>query len=317
MVGEIFMLTSIVTVLLVVVMVLIVASLVMSAWREYRRYKRALAAQTQLPEHPLDAHVTAIVHLRDGEIVGMESPPPPPAFMVSGSWYRRHRMLISAGFLVMIVLTLFIQTGLAEGTIERIQGIGLNILTGKPITYGYDLASHEQPQAPKSPTFSASSRVVRVDSADPSQYYNSYQLNTWSYSSCSGISMQMVMNAYGKNLKAADVLQVELDLGVWDVDLGLLTEDGIAQTAAHFGFNTSAGHSRSLQEVIDIANSGQPVIVSLRDAQYFPGGHLFVIKGGDANTVFTADSAPTNFTSMSRDYFASIWQGFSAVLTPR
>ena len=126
------------------------------------------------------------------------------------------------------------------------------------------------------------------------------------------------MNAYGRNLIAADVLQVELNFGVWSPYAGLLRDEGIAMAANYFGFNTDASHARTLQDLITISNKGAPVIVSGRDGRYFPGGHIFVVRGGDSQYVYIADSSPANFTRMTYAMFLGMWQprSFSAVLTP-
>jgi hypothetical protein len=248
-------------------------------------------------------------------------------------------MLVSFGFLLMSVLTLFFQSGLTDGTMpvfgqggnisflsyaqsSDMQFIGHVHQSGKTTTsltntttVGAD--STTGTTGVTTATGTASTRVVRVDSAARSQYYNDYQWQVWSYSSCSGIAMEMVMNAYGRHLIAVDVLQEELNLGVWNVNLGLLREDGIATTAAYFGFDTSATHARTLQDVVAISNQGAPVIVSVRDSYYYPGGHLFVVRGGDGRYVYIADSSSANFQQMSYSMFAGMWQGFSAVLTPR
>jgi ABC-type bacteriocin/lantibiotic exporter with double-glycine peptidase domain len=129
--------------------------------------------------------------------------------------------------------------------------------------------------------------------------------------------MEMVMNSYGRRLVAADVLEVEDKLGVWSTSLGLLREDGISQTAEYFGFNASLSHSRTIQDIVALANKGNPVIVSVRDSYYYPNGHIFVIRGGDDQYVFIADSSPANFQRMSYPMFQGMWQGFSAVLTPQ
>lgn len=231
--------------------------------------------------------------------------------MLASSWYTRRRMLVSLGLLLMVLVALAIQGGLAGGG-------ALQTITSLP---GISLLSHTEPSAihmqaqPLADT--ASSRLLRVDSASRDQYYTAYQWNVWAYSSCSGIAMEMVMNAYGRHLIAADVLQKEQDLGVWNVQLGLLREEGITLTAASYGFDTVSGHTRTLQEVIDAANKGMPVIVSVRDSHYFPNGHIFVIRAGDDQSVSVADSSPANFTHMTRAMFTNMWQGFSAVLTPR
>jgi hypothetical protein len=304
------MTSAIVTTLLLVVMLSIIFGLVFSAWREYRRHKRK-HAPLALPSHPLDRHVTAVLHVHEGVVVTVEQPA--PKFTLSSSWYARRRTLVSLGFLVMMALALLMQGGLSENPIQNItQGMGFSFLGPKSAANNSDVqASSHVVQG------TASMRVVRLDSAARDQYYTDYQWQVWSYSSCSGMAMATVMNAYGHNVIAADVLQKELNLGVWSVQLGLLREDGIAMTAATYGFATSAGHTRSLQDIINVSNNGAPVIVSIRDATYFPGGHIFVIRGGDSQDVYTADSSPENFTRMSRATFQGMWSGFSAVLTPQ
>lgn len=303
------MMSIIITALLLVVMLLIVFGLVFGAWREYQRHKQRLATRS-LPAHPLDRHVTAILHMQEGVVVNVERPT--QEFSLPSSWYSRRRTLVSLGFLVMIALTLFMQGGLAEGPIQKLsQGLGFSFLSNQG-------ANNTDAQVVAHPTnITASVALIRVDSTSRNQYYTDYQWQVWSYSSCSGMAMEMVMNAYGRHLIAADILQTEQNLGVWSVQLGLLREDGIALTATNYGFNTSYGHTRSLQDVIDVANKGAPVIVSVRDPYYFPGGHILVIRGGDSQNVYTADSSPANFTHMSRAMFQGMWSGFSAVLTPR
>jgi hypothetical protein len=301
------MLSAVLTALSVAVMLLIIASLIFSAWREHQRHKRKLAT---IAPHPLDRHVTAILHLQEGAIVRVEQPTYADAFNLPPSWYTRRRTLVSIGFLIMLLLTLCIQGGLAEGPLQGLtRGLGLSFLTPQQSSDGH-IVAHPLPMT-------ASVLLVRVDSAAHDQYYNDYQSHVWSYSSCSGIAMEEVMNAYGRHYIAADVLQKEADLGVWSVQLGLLRDEGIAMTAAAFGFNTDASHTRTLQDIIAISNKGAPVIVSVRDSYYYPSGHIFVIRGGDSQYAYVADSSPANFQRMTHAMFLGMWQGFSAVLTPK
>ncbi|HEY4384785.1 MAG TPA: hypothetical protein VGN34_09960 [Ktedonobacteraceae bacterium] len=226
-------------------------------------------------------------------------------------WYRQVRTLASLSMFVMILLALFIQSGLAEGTIQHLGTSLSQVVTHAGAdTTTLQLPSHTVP-------LTASMQLVRVDSAARNQYASAYEWQTWAYSSCSGIAMETVMNAYGRHLIASDVLQVEQGLGVWNVQLGLLRDDGVALTADHFGFNTSASHALTVEQVVEIANQGKPVIVSVRDAVNYPAGHIFVIRGGDAQSVFIVDSSLLNLHQLTRAQFSAMWQGFSAVLTPR
>src|SRR5947209_1064112 len=309
------MLSVIITALLLGVMALIITSLLLGAWREQHRHKRTLQTQAQTSTQPLKEHTTTTLHVQNGMIVAVEKPQPSPAFTLSSSWYTRRRTLVSLGFLTMAILTLFVQNALADGSLQHLNnGLDFTLLSySQPQSSDLHPATHPTPVVP----LTASQRVVRIDSGAINQYATAYEHNVWEYSSCSGIAMEMVMNAYGRHLIASDVLQEELNLGVWSVQLGLLRDEGIAMTAAYFGFNANLSHSRTLQDIVAIANKGQPVIVSVHDAYYFPGGHIMVVRGGDNQYVYLADSSPANFPRMSYSMFLGMWSGFSAILTPR
>lgn len=224
--------------------------------------------------------------------------------------YGQRRILLSLGLLAMLMAAFLLHDSLAGGALKTLGD-----------TLGLGVSFRAQPTDLKPPAhpapLTASVRLVRVDSTDRRQYATSYEYNVWAYSSCSGIAMEMVMNAYGRHLIATDVLQEEYNLGVWNVQLGLLREEGIAQTAAYFGFTTRSGHDLTLDDIIAVSNKGAPVIVSVRNSYYYPGGHLFVIRGGDSQYVYIADSSIQNFTRMARPMFLGMWQGFYAVLTPK
>nr|BBH95614.1 hypothetical protein KTA_38130 [Thermogemmatispora argillosa] len=166
------------------------------------------------------------------------------------------------------------------------------------------------------PHYDASSHLVRINQLDPAQYDSQEQYQTWAYSACSAAAMTVVINAYGYHYRIADILKVESALHEITPDQGLLEEVGIAHTAAHFHFNTLWGHNLSLDQVLAIANGGRPVIVSFPPDR-FPGGHLLVVRGGTASTVYLVDSSRLNYTSMARSRFLQLWGGFYAVLTPQ
>jgi hypothetical protein len=301
------MLSAVITVLLLGVMLLIIASLILSALHEHRRHKRSLTIRTQAPTHPLDTHVGMILHMQDGAIVSVEKPEPLPAFTLPTTWYARRRTLVSASFLLMLFLALFMQNGLADGALQSVgKGLSfLNALQSSEInTSDIKTASHPLPMT-------ASMQLVRVDSAARNQYYTDYQWQVWSYASCSGISLEEVMNAYGHNYIAADVLQVESNMGVWDIYNGLMGgEPAMARVANYFGFKADPHPPRTLQDLIYITNKGFPVIVGIP-------GHILVVRGGDSNFVYLADSAPANRKVLTHAAFLAIWDSFSVLLTPK
>ena len=170
----------------------------------------------------------------------------------------------------------------------------------------------------------ASARLMRISQLDPAQYGppSPSEFNTWAYSACSAASMTEVLDAYGGHYRIHDVLSVEAQRKDISPQGGLLSEGGIADTVAQFGFQATSGHTLSLDQVIADANAGTPVIISFPPDRY-AGGHLLVVRGGDARSVLVADSSAWNRTSISRAQFNSWWVGngqtlgFSAIVTPK
>ncbi len=225
--------------------------------------------------------------------------------------YTHRRMVVSIGLLAFLLAALLIQTVPAlSGTFQDVTDrLGLTMQDNSS-------ANEIRPMAHPEPT-TASSRVKRISVHAADQFDTQYQLEDWGPSACSGITMTVVMNAYGHSVRVVDVIKKELDLGVWDHNLGLLREDGFRLTADTFGFNTDVSHTRSLEEVIDIANKGTPVIVGVFDYAHFPTGHFIVVSGGDNQYVNVADSSDFNFQHMTHDLFLSMWQHASIILTPK
>jgi ABC-type bacteriocin/lantibiotic exporter with double-glycine peptidase domain len=158
--------------------------------------------------------------------------------------------------------------------------------------------------------------VIRLNQLDPGQYRSAAEYQTWAYSTCSTAAMTEVMNYYGHSYRITDVLAVESSIGAITPQLGLLFEDGIARTVSRFGFQTDAGHHFTLDQVIDLANHGTPVIVSFPPDRY-PHGHLLVVTGGTQSSVTVADSSVWNIRSLPRSRFLSYWGGFAALVTPQ
>src|SRR6266568_139449 len=102
------MLSAVVAVISLGIVLLIVAGFIIGALRVYHRQHPTPAQATwgQIPPHPLDRHVTAVLYMQYGIIVDIEKPKSPPVLIVPSSWYKRYRialtlfsflMLLSAG----------------------------------------------------------------------------------------------------------------------------------------------------------------------------------------------------------------------------
>ena len=168
------------------------------------------------------------------------------------------------------------------------------------------------------PSSSQVSRTVeRIGQLDPGQYDSHAEHNLWAYSACSAAAMTEVVNAYGGHYRIHDILVVEERVGAITPQLGLVDEGGIERTMAQppFTMRTTWGHTLTLDQVIDTANGGVPVIVSWPPSRY-NGGHLVVVTGGNSTTVFLADSSTWDRHAVSRVQFLKWWGGFSAIVKP-
>lgn len=237
----------------------------------------------------------------------VSKPVPTPAFDAPSARYVRRRTLVSIGFFVMLALTLFVQSGLADGAIRNL-GKSLSLLANAPSAYDMSMTAH-------SAQFDASQQLVRIGQVDPAQYSSPAEFNTWAYSACSAAAMTEVFNAYGRHYRVTDVLKVEAQIGEITPQLGLVRPEGIQNTAARFGFQTTWGNHWTLDQILNIANHGEPVIVSFPPDRY-DGGHILVVTGGNSTTVFLADSSLWNRRSLTRAQFLAWWEGYAAVVTP-
>jgi hypothetical protein len=290
------MVSTIITVLLVSVMLSIIVSLVIGAMRSQKQRARLAIQKTD------DLCLSQISPVIAGSELRQEQLTP----SLPAGWYHRHRTIVSGALMLMVLLALFAQSGLADGAFKSFeQQIGAFSVSSNPQSIELNTQLHPLP------SFSAAEHVVRVDSGARDQYYTEYEWQVWSYSSCSGISMEMVIDAYGYHYIAADFLRRELSLGIWNVAEGLTGgEAGIAEAASYFGFRALPDPPRTLQSLIATVNKGYPVIVG-------NPAHIMVVRGADNTYVYVADSSPADRVAMTYAQFMAWWDGFSVVLVPR
>src|SRR5579872_4449972 len=115
------MLSAIVTVLILCVMLSIIVGFIVSAVRLHRRHTRVLHAQAQTTA----LHISALLPALNAMPVDVQQQTQP--LTLPASWFRRRRSLISVAMLVMALLTLFLQSGLADGAFHDLaKGLGFN-----------------------------------------------------------------------------------------------------------------------------------------------------------------------------------------------
>src|SRR5438046_1765461 len=98
-------------------MLLIIANFITGALRECKGHDQTRRTQrytssTQFHRHPFQA-----LQPQNGMVIPVEKPVQQKTFTLSPSWYTRRRTLVSLGLLLMMVLTLFVQSGLADGVL--------------------------------------------------------------------------------------------------------------------------------------------------------------------------------------------------------
>jgi hypothetical protein len=161
----------------------------------------------------------------------------------------------------------------------------------------------------------ASKALIRVNQLDSAQYASTQEYNDWAYSTCSTASMTEVINSYGHHYRVTDILQVESGLHEITPDLGLLAPTGIDKTQAKFGFKTIHEDGQPLDKIIQIANQGRPVIVDFPPSRW-PEGHILVVRGGNSQSVYLADSSSLDMQVMARSVFLKYWGGMAAIGVP-
>ncbi len=296
----------IITVLSLSVMLLIIASFVIGE-RRARHHEQSGRTQRYVPHTQFHGHTFQALQPQNGIVIPFEKPVQQTTCSLSPSWYTRRRTLVSLGLLLMMMLTLFVQSGLADGVLQRL-GKSLDLLSNSFNASDLSTAAH-------SLGVNASQQLVRVSQLDTAQYNSPEEYNTWAYSACSAASMTEVFNAYGHSYRVTDILRVEAQIGEITPAQGLLRPEGIKNTAAQFGFKTTWGNAWTLDQVIETANHSNPVIVSFPPDRY-DGGHILVVTGGNSTSVFLADTSLWNRHALSRAQFLQWWEGFAAVVTP-
>lgn len=162
----------------------------------------------------------------------------------------------------------------------------------------------------------ASTKLARISQTDASQYDNQAEFALWSPSACSAASMTEVINAYGHSYQIKDILKAEIAKGAISVAEGLMYGiDSIRVTVNQFGFSATQVQGATLDGIVATANAGTPVIVSFPPGAW-TGGHILVLRGGNATTVTLADSSNYNWTTVTRATFLKYWRGWAVVVTP-
>ena len=114
----------VVMVVSLVVILLLIANLSTSALRSYRQQKNVEVARA----HTANTQALVLIHTRSGIMVSTQKSAAQAAFTLPPSWYRRLRISVSLGLLLMVLVTFCVQRSLADGTLQNISK-GLSLLT--------------------------------------------------------------------------------------------------------------------------------------------------------------------------------------------
>lgn len=167
-------------------------------------------------------------------------------------------------------------------------------------------------------TVNAAKALIRIDQSSIGQYADIWEHDKWWGSACSAASMAEIINAYTRqHYHITDILSIEKAFQnpqVISTDAGLLYPEGIDRTMGYFGFVTTHQHFM-LDQLIDTANAGIPVLVNFPPATW-AYGHFLVVIGGDKQYVHLADSSRLNMQVMTHLTFLKYWTGFADTFTP-
>lgn len=164
--------------------------------------------------------------------------------------------------------------------------------------------------------------LTRINQWTVSQYNNGQYV--YAASACSAAAMAEVINYYRDDkYRIADILTAAIDVNAISTELGLLNgyisiRNTVARFDAHYAetFTTTDMSGSSLDAIIATASSGKPVIVGWPPTPHtwWSGGHLLVVRGGDARNVQLADSSSYNTQTLSRATFLKRWGGFAVLI---
>jgi hypothetical protein len=205
------------------------------------------------------------------------------------------------------------------------------LLPGSPVLINSwpDVAASTPPPTTSSTTttkpvfpgvIGASNSLARINQLDLQQYSSSQEYDTWWPSACSAAAMTEIINAYnkyyhtGQQYRITDILKVESRLNEITPELGLLRSTGIDRTVAQFNFQAQWLNNPSVDDLVRIANSGRPIIIDFPPDKW-DGGHILVLRSGDKNSVYLADSSRLNMQGMARQTFLKYWAGWAVVVS--
>src|SRR5439155_18979534 len=132
------------------------------------------AQHVSLPPH--DKTTAVHTHMQNGAVTDSGRPASPSMFLLPPSWYKRWRALISLGFLLMILLALFAQSGLSDGLVRDLKR-GFLLLSDYSQSADIHTLAHTT-------QVNASKQFVRISQLDPNQYATTDEYNAWAYSAC-------------------------------------------------------------------------------------------------------------------------------------
>ena len=145
--------------------------------------------------------------------------------------------------------------------------------------------------------------IKGFDQTGVGEYESVAQARAWGLSTCSAASLTAVLRAAGQDVKIADVMKAMP--GGMTIKLGLVSRPSLVNAANQFGA-TATDDVRGYEALQQATDSGQPVLVSIRNGK-FPEGHWIVVTGVDENGIRCADSSRYDMTSISRSEFLRSW----------
>ncbi len=156
-------------------------------------------------------------------------------------------------------------------------------------------------------TSGQSGKFPAISQRDKSQYADEAEWRTWAGSACSAAALTSVLSGYGKGVRITEVLAYLRQQNAIGSNSGLYKYDVFSSIAAKYGLKAVYSEDKDLEghfaQITKFLQQGVPVVVNVRDPNYFPNGHFVVATGFNADgTVAIVNPDPASGKSVGQNW---------------
>jgi hypothetical protein len=203
-------------------------------------------------------------------------------------------VLILLGFIGLVIMALLnmFRSGKADGVVAFFGNSSGGVYSAQMMSSG---------------STSTGLSLPGLSQRDINQYRTEEEHKLWSPSACSATATAAVLNSLGFKVRTVDVLDIMRESkaispsnGLYDYTVFKIIGDRYnLRTDYREGGNIDAHY----EWILDNIRKGNPVIINVRDPQYFPNGHFIAgFKINTDNTVSVVNSDPVPGSSVIQNW---------------